>query len=373
MYSPQPAALWSPPSFAERGTAAPFTTPALCGARVTRTLRGPDIIIPNPSGKRGIYIVPASAVQEFCVPTLHDRGLISHLLKLPAITPATMREAARAVARQGLAGRAAADAALRADQTDRRAYARLKNNLIALIMTQTGSSAEDAAEDRPGFDSRANNLMLRLARQLGREPDAIADDIDTLASWLLPIGIGGIAPTPVTIPVAEARLAACCGGLKRLRDNLNVWPGHALPKWAPALTLIDLSASITGTLAARFILDARKQLHKIVSILEQPVCDQHPLRRLIGRAEDLLDGWEEIILVWHIAASAPAAQRRAIDEIVTRVPVLPQEINEWGIKITKDDDIARLRQSATGQISWPGASQGFSIIARNEQLRTLCA
>ena len=43
----------------ERGASVPFTTPMLSGARVRPADRiGLELLMPNPSGGRGTYIVP---------------------------------------------------------------------------------------------------------------------------------------------------------------------------------------------------------------------------------------------------------------------------------------------------------------------------
>ncbi|MBU6498939.1 MAG: hypothetical protein KGQ40_10460, partial [Rhodospirillales bacterium] len=48
-----------PSTFLERGVAVPFTTPQLAGARARPGTRVPlELVVPNPSGGRGHYILP---------------------------------------------------------------------------------------------------------------------------------------------------------------------------------------------------------------------------------------------------------------------------------------------------------------------------
>ena len=111
------AASGKPARCAERGVAAPFTAPLLFAARLRL---GPgrelDVLVPNPSGREGWFVLPWAAAQEALQPSLADQALIQALKELvneaAELQPAQMRQAARHVAGTGLAGRAARRAAL---------------------------------------------------------------------------------------------------------------------------------------------------------------------------------------------------------------------------------------------------------------------
>jgi len=110
---PAPIPSHQSPTFEERGVSVPFTTPALAGARVRRDLRhGLVLLVPNPSGARGMYVAPWSGVRDMCNPTLHDGLLHDGLLhdaiaaaKAEPISPSMVRAAARRIAAEGAAGR----------------------------------------------------------------------------------------------------------------------------------------------------------------------------------------------------------------------------------------------------------------------------
>ena len=74
-------AAYQPATFLDRGVTVPFTTPFLLGARIrpTETRSGLELVISNPAGGRGFYIVPWAAMPEVCSPTLHDRRLWQRL------------------------------------------------------------------------------------------------------------------------------------------------------------------------------------------------------------------------------------------------------------------------------------------------------
>ena len=90
------AARHLPRTFLEWGVAVPFTTPLLGSGRVRPGRRGrPEMILPNPSGGRGLYVFDLAAAPEVTSLTLHDRLLLERLLALPAVTPSEIRTAAR--------------------------------------------------------------------------------------------------------------------------------------------------------------------------------------------------------------------------------------------------------------------------------------
>jgi hypothetical protein len=100
-----------PQRCADRGTCAPFTTPALFCARVRATDKADvELLILNPSGRAGWLVVPWAIAIEAFHPTISDRMLVANLGD-GEISPGTMGAAALQVAGTGLAGRAALRAA----------------------------------------------------------------------------------------------------------------------------------------------------------------------------------------------------------------------------------------------------------------------
>ena len=82
-----------PRTFLEWGVAVPFTTPLLSSGRVRPGRRGrPEMLMPNPSGGRGLYVFDLAAAPEVTSLTLHDRLLVERLLALSATkVPAPVR------------------------------------------------------------------------------------------------------------------------------------------------------------------------------------------------------------------------------------------------------------------------------------------
>src|ERR1700712_948232 len=92
---------YHPVTFLERGVAVPFTTPMLAGTRARPADKGGlELVIPNPSGGRGVYIMAWTSISALCTPTLHDRQLNERIATLTNVTPHTIRQVGREVAHE---------------------------------------------------------------------------------------------------------------------------------------------------------------------------------------------------------------------------------------------------------------------------------
>jgi hypothetical protein len=106
----------------------------------------------------------------------------------------------------------------------------------------------------------------------------------------------------------------------------------------------------------------------MVGLLRGWAADPEAIRWLAGRPEWLLDGWEQICLIWGYAQD-DATRRVALAEMVQLVPVLPREVKDW-TDIAPDIDIAvRLRRMVRLNEDWRTGATVFDLIARNEHLR----
>ena len=142
--SPASASLpvrdYRPATFRERGVAVPFTTPLLAGARVREADQGgTELVMLNPSGAPGVYILASNALGALCRPSVHDTRLNQKISTLPHITPASVRNAAREVAASGLAGRAAMAAALALGEADERDRQQIETAMLAALARQIGA------------------------------------------------------------------------------------------------------------------------------------------------------------------------------------------------------------------------------------------
>jgi hypothetical protein len=206
------AALLQPATLAERGVHAPFTTPALFAARLRQgPTHAAEVVMASPSGRRGWLVLPWPAALDACQPSLADRALVARLGR-EALSPDTVRAAARAVALDGLAGRRARRAAASAAATP--APVRFAQALL------------DWCPEAPLEEDR--RAATTLAARLGAAVGAAAQSEATRAAWVL----DGWALLAALWQVGEAehrpallrRSVALC---PLPSEDMLAWPGCA--------------------------------------------------------------------------------------------------------------------------------------------------
>src|SRR4051812_11062010 len=145
------AGKYQPVTFLERGVALPFTTPALLGGRIRPGERkAPELVLANPAGVEGVYILPWSGMPDVCTPSLHDRAVWRRVSELPILTPRSVRQATRAVAAE-------------ADRATRNACTFTHYHLLLELVRQ-GAPDGQGAPLRPG-DLKALEQCARRARR----------------------------------------------------------------------------------------------------------------------------------------------------------------------------------------------------------------
>lgn len=327
-------------SFAERGVDAPFTAPLLAGARM-RVMNRPgsiELVVPNPSGARGVYILPWDSARTICRPTVHDLRLHEELRRLPALTPGAVRLAARAVAMEGLAGQEAQEAAIAAAAND--AAARLRT--VSLFW-----------------------LGLRSAALPGLTPEIVARELDALGTLFAPIGLPPDA--------GAARLPKLLASLVRMRGETDVWARVNGGEPIAALAAMVSAAAVLFIAAADVLVrDTRALATDVPGLLQQWNRAPEELAGRIARTEWLLDGWDRIILLWR-AASWPSAQRAALLEMAQLVPDLPLEAAGWTGQPPATVQPGHECRVISLSEGWRTGSASFGLIARNERMRALSA
>lgn len=355
----KPEVMWPPATFAQRGVAVPFTTPALAGARVRHGSKGAELVVPHPASPRGVYVPAWSEIAESCAPTLHDVFLLERIGRLGPITPRDIRRVARSVAAEGAAGRAARDAARLADEREQRQHAMTQVSLLQRLLMQTEGGTSSLAE----LDRRGKDAIRQTASALGRPATSVASDLEYLATAYTPIGLDA--------GLQSAECPATMADLARLHADLKPW----LSPDRPAVTLIRSAAGTTLGLAEQALGQAIAQADDLPSLLRSlaagsPVADAK--QRALARLEWLLDGWQQICLVWQLAVAAGNAQA-ALAEMSLMVPVLPQEADPHIRTAPDETERQRLLRAVQNSDEWRTGSTVFSLIARNERIRAMAA
>jgi len=219
------AASGKPARCAERGVAAPFTTPLLFAARLRLGPgQGIEVLVPNPSGREGWFVLPWVAAREALQPSLADQALIAALTPLVTDTaelqPAQMCEAARHAASAGLAGRAARRAASQSRPSGAETMRGFAQALDAWLITCP------IEEDR----RRAAALAVRVAAIAAAATALKADSARqetaqrlawVLDGWVLLALLWHFSPPEARIAVLRRSMALAPPSA----DEMRRWPG----------------------------------------------------------------------------------------------------------------------------------------------------
>jgi hypothetical protein len=342
---------YHPATFLERGVALPFTTPRLAGTRARPTeMQRPELVILNPSGGRGVYIMPCSSITSFCQPTLHDTVLNDRISVLDNVTPAMIRTVGRQVAAEGFAGEEAMVAANKAAQSDQRSR----------IANVQRSNENQMTIDR---GARARQMVSWISPRLGQPAAWTAAALEDLGHVMSNIGTGTIGAT--------GRVPRLVILLRQLRNDIAEWIAPITdPKLMSYANLVIVVADLTLSLTDTTITNAHALMDDMVSLLRTWAADQDFIIRLAGRPEWLLDGWEQICLLWNYAYD-DGSRRAVLAEIVGLVPILPKEVSAWSQSASLVEDVVGYRRSVSLNEDWRTGVIIFDTIARNERLRAV--
>ena len=332
---PTPIPSHQSATFGERGVSVPFTTPALAGARVRRDARhGLALLVPNPSGGRGIYVLPWSGVRDMCHPTLHD-GMLHDVIaasKDDPVSPAMVRMAARRVAGDGAAGRAAHAAAAKAIQTENESRQATNRYLLYALAAQTTMQASSV-------------------------------EVAALASVVDEIGIGPHA--------AQAGIPVRLVQLKSLREELAAWADTGADESGYGPMACGM-ANLTIRCADQVVAAARDRAADAAGLLADWRTGPGDVTALFSRPAWVLDGWSLPCLLWG-AAYGIVARRAALIEIGQMLAVLPKEAGHWiGASIDAEANQA-IRPMVGLSQDWRAGLSALDLVARNEQFRALAA
>ena len=355
---------FAPATFLQRGVTIPFTAPELAGTTARPGERvALELVVPNPGGGPGVYILPWDAVWSICRPTAHDCQLVAAVGAVRAITPATIRAAARAVAAEGLAGREAAAAAVLATAEEQRARILLNFTLLLELLRQIEPRRPGwipPEQDRPAhIEERARDILAGLADRFGCRQETLASALEELAGLLCGVGIGAGAD--------NASLPVLLAAIKRLRADIATWSASHLEQDSQEIALIDACAGLTVTAASTVIEAARAPIVDLPALLRAWLHSPAAVTAILTRPDWLLDGWERICLLWR--DTAPADRGIAIIEIVPMLPLVPAEANGWvAVDVARATELLRHRRSVRGLEDWRTGVMLTDIIARNERL-----
>jgi hypothetical protein len=338
-----------PPTFLARGVAVPFTSPMLATTRIRPAEHGAiEVVVPNPSGGPGAFITDWPHAAKLRSATMHDALLFRRISQRGMPDPRTVRDAALAIAAEGLAGPEAAASAQKRIDCDQADRTRVRDVLARRLSGDAGSSA-------------APEEIIAKSLNIGTAHAAIA--LRECCDVVAPIGLS-----------AEDQVSR----VPRMIEMLNK-AGEALHDWAGSDEAHDGDGiGITMAQALRgmaqmgrgFVSGLRRWFADPATLLRQGLTDPASLRERADRALWLLDGWERLALIWQ-AADSVAHRRLAVLEIAHGLPSIPNEAFTW-----KEPSVSMVSQSLSWKVSYGGQAHLSTaacmlLVRRNEAVRAL--
>jgi hypothetical protein len=349
-----------PGSFQERGVAVPFTAPMLASARVRPARRGTvEIILPNPSGERGFYVLTWAGARELCRPTLNDTLLADGLAALPLLSPVSVRRVARDLAAAGHLGEDGRQAALTAAEREAKRAAAIHARLMQLMEEQLAAAAQ-----RPGNERQPAEAVVTIAGTMPRQrPGTVSPVLELLSHVFVPAGLGSTAAT--------ARLPGLIGRLRAMSASIEKWAETHPDPEITAIGLVVADCARTAAEQAEALASAARSLTRdMPGLLRAWLADPSDIAAKVERPDWILDGWDYIALLWE-SAVRPGGERSALLETAQLLTPMPRELTDW-LRLPADqhgaEPAARVTSLGDG---WRSGSAAFALVARNERLRIL--
>ncbi len=363
MAAPTALQSWLPATFQERGVAVPFTTPLLAQARARASRQGGiELVMANPSGGRGSYVLRPEDIGGVARLTVHDRLLLERLGGLPALTPASLRMAAREVAATGVAGREAAHAAAQA--TAQEARERVQANLLLMVALLRQAGHAELAWQRMDLADAATQASLKTllapaAQGLGVPLDRLLSQLDEIALQVVPVGFAGG-------PFAS-RAARSCEALERFAHETRDWVRLEPDDRRAGVELIAGCAAATLARARACLERLWSALDAVPNLLRLWSADRGAVVDRLALPDWLLDGWPYICAAWDQATSEDrSAQRAALARIEPLVPLLP---GEQAAAENSPQERLRQRRWLKAREDLRSAATAAVAVGRNEMLR----
>ena len=363
-----------PLTFQDRGMTAPFVSAMLIGVRIRPSARGGiEMVMPNPSGRRGVYITPWDDIQGLCQPTVHDTVLYRRLGQTSGLVPETVRRVAWEIAAEGLGGAAARRAAALAKAADEAEHLLASFLLLISLIEEvdpTGLIIDAQIRRTPALEERARAALGTIASGMSWSRAAVIGEIDALGRHFAPVG--------VERSDSRARLRVLLTRVQALACSLRAWLDGRDNDDAAGLarTLAD-AASLAAEASDATLSGIHDQTRDMRGLLRRWRAHPDTIAEHIGRLAWVLDGWEAICLMWELPVMTPnrpgdrgtdrIRDRSAVLRAMARlIPALPCQISDW---TGYDFGANTPERSVPGFPSVESAARTLAAVTRNEHLR----
>ncbi len=309
----------APKTFAERGAAVPFTTPALMWARVRQRANIKELLVPGLANTRGIYVFEWSGVPQRFTLTLHDRMLHRAIAPEGNPSPTTIARIANRIALGGAAGPEVQQAA-------QRRVKEIEDLVIAARITLTLRTIErmGGSETRPTLSElrtnagqqRAKQILARIAGTLGISAQVFYERIETLSALLGEIGMPGM---PIKAPAR--RLLQRMAQLSRV---LREWADEGRGESVIEARLISQVADETVHLAERQTAIIDDNTLDFDSVLRDWANGARAMAGAVDRLAWILDGWDRLTNMWlDVADKTASDQSQTLALMSYLLPLVP--------------------------------------------------
>jgi hypothetical protein len=360
------SALFEPASFRERGATVPFTTPLLLNARIRRAVSGQglELVAINPSGGRGVLILPWSMMTEICSPTLFDRQLWESLVDAADISPIGIRHEAQRLAAQGLAGRSAALAAKDAQRREISCQRLIKSMLLESLISAAETTAEAAGRSRDPDDE---TFLKRAERAVARSANIAGQSLANFSAGLemLSVALSGTIPQ---IGMEDARLRQLLESLNRMADEIAGWAAQEPPDSThiQAAHFIEQTARQTIQCATIALAATDNLIADLGLLVPEWRSEWENILDCAQGPDWVLDGWKTPMALW--GAAEPNQRSTIIWEMALIAPILPREAKTWlGNEKSATETPRRTTQVVRDKADWRSGNV-MELVARNENL-----
>lgn len=354
------------PAAVERTVGIPFTTPLICGAKVRLAKGGMvELLVPNPAGARGFYVMELRGVRQYCQLTVHDELLLENLLDADSLTPVTVKRCARKVALAGAAGRDAAAAAQLAAERDDEIVSLTSYLMLMRLLRRVGIDGQELQNPAGGdkaAQSQIKRRLLALMPKIGLTPDQVLDTVGDIALYASSIGFAG--------EEARARHMTTAERLPRFANAVTSWAILENGEGKELADRIINCATWTHDEVMPIIIDCQSRLEDIPELVRSWRDSANDARECFSLPDWLLDGWPEIFTIWDTAMGEDRVMQRVAINQIHRLLPLSQTLAENGqVEVLKADSSFITSRSVRLHEDWKTGVLLNDIRARTEALR----
>lgn len=310
-------------TWAERGIAVPFTTPALAQARMRRDdgSKRREFVLPNLSGGKGCYVMPWKSILGTMTTTLHDRVLFDLMQQHDVDDPIKMRHVVLEVAAKGLSGPRAARKAQEILDNEKQYQVLTTFLLVLQLLKLVNVSSKDLISEGLASENaqkRMRGALMGVADRLKIPHDDLYVRIETLSSLIAPIGLPQ-APEP-------GRLRALTEDLIVFRDTVRNWTA-AMPEEISQIGEFESRvAELTNQLANKAVLKVDNETEALAAMLRAWEKRFNAITAEVKQLSWLLDGWDYVITLFHEVSDKPDKDRQTmLADVFPMLPQIPRE------------------------------------------------